>query len=443
MKINKIPKDPGASGWNSILPPQKCYPELAASQNCDNLIIGAGFAGLAAARRIQQLCPNDKTIIVEARRLAQGPAGRNTGFMIDLPHDLASNEYGGDRQRDLNQIKFNRAGIAFAADAAEEYGMPPEAFTKSGRINAAAGEKGLRKNSDYASHLDVLNEAHNFLDQQEMQSLTGSSYYNGGLYTPGAALIQPALFIRNMAQGIANHASIYENSPIISLKKQGDVWQAGTAKASLNVKSVFLAVNGHLESFGFFKRRLMHVFTYASMTRGLSDDEIRALGGEPQWACTPADPMGTTVRRITGTGGSRIIIRNRFTYDPKMEVSDKRITSVSRTHQQAFNNRFPMLKNVSMQYHWGGRLCLSRNKVPAFGKLDAGLFSACCQNGLGVAKGTTSGKLVAELAYGHQSELLKNTLKQEKPEKLPPEPFTWIGANAVMRWGEFRAGTEL
>jgi glycine/D-amino acid oxidase-like deaminating enzyme len=443
MKINKIPKDPGASGWNSILPPQTCYPELAASQNCDNLIIGAGFAGLAAARRIQQLCPNDKTIIVEARRLAQGPAGRNTGFMIDLPHDLASNEYGSDRQRDLNQIKFNRAGIAFAADAAEEYGMPPEAFTKSGRINAAAGEKGLRKNSDYASHLDVLNEAHNFLDQQEMQSLTGSSYYNGGLYTPGAALIQPALFIRNMAQGIANHASIYENSPIISLKKQGDVWQAGTAKASLNVKSVFLAVNGHLESFGFFKRRLMHVFTYASMTRGLSDDEIRALGGEPQWACTPADPMGTTVRRITGIGGSRIIIRNRFTYDPKMEVSDKRITSVSRTHQQTFNNRFPMLKNVSMQYHWGGRLCLSRNKVPAFGKLDAGLFSACCQNGLGVAKGTTSGKLVAELAYGHQSELLKNTLKQEKPEKLPPEPFTWIGANAVMRWGEFRAGTEL
>jgi hypothetical protein len=47
---------------------------------------------------------------------------------------------------------------------------------------------------------------------------------------------------------------------------------------------------------GYFNRRLMHVFTYASMTRRLSSGEVRALGGEPVWGCTPADPMGTTVR---------------------------------------------------------------------------------------------------------------------------------------------------
>jgi len=96
-----------------------------------------------------------------------------------------------------------------------------------------------------------------------------------------------------------------------------------------------------------------------------------------------------------------------------------------------------------MEYQWGGRLCLSRNNVPAFGELETGLFTACCQNGLGVAKGTASGKLAAELACGHQSELLTNMLQQQKPVKLPPEPFTWIGANAVMRWGELRAGAEL
>ena len=153
--------------------------------------------------------------------------------------------------------------------------------------------------------------------------------------------------------------------------------------------------------------------------------------------------MGTTVRRITGTGGARIIIRNRFTYDPGMEVSNKRIDNISRDHQRAFIKRFPSLNNVNMEYKWGGRLCLSRNKVPAFGELEAGLFAACCQNGLGVSKGTASGKLVADLAYGHQSKVLKNTLQQEKPGKLLPEPFTWIGANAFMRWGEFKAGREL
>jgi glycine/D-amino acid oxidase-like deaminating enzyme len=256
-------------------------------------------------------------------------------------------------------------------------------------------------------------------------------------------MIQPALFIRNMARGLSKHAAIYENSPIISLQKQGDAWHACTPKARVSANTVILAVNGHLESFGYFKRRLMHVFTYASMTRALSSDEIRTLGGEPQWACTPADPMGTTVRRITGTGGARIIIRNRFTYDPGMEVSDKRIENISREHQRAFNNRFSSLDRVHMEYQWGGRLCLSRNSVPAFGELETGLFAACCQNGLGVAKGTASGKLVAELMCNHQSDALADMLQQEKPGKLPPEPFAWIGANAVMRWGEFRAGTEL
>ncbi|MCA9772984.1 MAG: FAD-dependent oxidoreductase, partial [Myxococcales bacterium] len=49
-------------------------------------IIGAGFAGLAAARRLAQLRPQDTVVILEARAVAEGPAGRNSGFMIDLPH---------------------------------------------------------------------------------------------------------------------------------------------------------------------------------------------------------------------------------------------------------------------------------------------------------------------------------------------------------------------
>ncbi len=446
VKVKKLPKDPGDTGWNGILSPQRYYPELDTSQTCDNLIIGAGFAGLAAARRISQLGPFDKTIIVEAKRIAQGPAGRNTGFMIDLPHDLASDDYRGETQRDLNHIKFNRAGISFAIEAAKEYGMSGEAFAMSGKINAAASGKGIQNNKDYAAHLKAMNEAHNFLDEKEMQAITGSTYYRGGLYTPGAAMIQPAMFVRDLAAGLAenlaNKLSIYENSAIISLEKQGNSWQAKTAKASISAKNVFLAVNGHLESFGFYQRRLMHVFTYASMTRALSAKEMRTLSGKQRWACLPAHPMGTTVRRITGIGGSRIIIRNRFTYDPGMEVSEKRIENVAHSHRRAFDARFPLLKNVEMQYQWGGRLCLSKNSVAAFGELEPGLFSACCQNGLGVAKGTASGMYAAELAYRHQSDLLSYLLAEEKPGKLPPEPFAWLGANAYMRWSEFRAGTE-
>lgn len=102
-----------------------------------------------------------------------------------------------------------------------------------------------------------------------------------------------------------------------------------------------------------------------------------------------------------------------------------------------------MLAGVEMDYRWGGLLCLSWNSVPAFGEIEPGLFSACCQNGLGTAMGTLSGKLVAELIAGIPSQSLLNMQSHPDPRKLPPEPFLSLGANATMRWGEAKAGREL
>ena len=444
ITVKRLPRDPGPAAWNAILPVRAPHPPLDGAITAEWLVIGAGFAGLAAARRLVQLHPADTIVVLEARAVAEGPAGRNSGFMIDLPHDLTSEDYGGDVSRDRKRTALNRSAIAFCAEAAREYGLTAEAFTQSGKINAAATDKGMTHNASYAAHLEAMGEPHEMLDATRMQALTGIDYYSGGLFTPGAAMIQPALFVRGVADALAagNRILLFENAPVTKLQREGTTWQARTPSGSVSASRVILAVNGHAESFGFFKRRLMHVFTYASMTRALTADETRRLGGEPNWGFTPADPMGTTVRRLSGTGGDRIIIRNRFTYDPSMEVSDARITKVGDDHDSAFQARFPMLKGVTMEYRWGGRLCLSRNDVPAFGEVDNGLYAACCQNGLGTAKGTLAGMLAAELASGVTSDALNDMLCEAAPAKLPPEPLAFVGANAFMRWGEFKAGRE-
>jgi glycine/D-amino acid oxidase-like deaminating enzyme len=95
-----------------------------------------------------------------------------------------------------------------------------------------------------------------------------------------------------------------------------------------------------------------------------------------------------------------------------------------------------------MAYRWGGRLCLSWNGVPAFGEVERGIFSACCQNGLGTAKGTLSGMAAAELATRSNARLARDLLASDAPKTLPPEPIAWLGANATMRWREFKAGRE-
>ena len=291
--------------------------------------------------------------------------------------------------------------------------------------------------------LTALTSPYEVLDAEAMRALTGIPYYRQGLFTPGAAMVQPAMFIRSVADGaVTSGLQLYEQSPVTSLEQVGDGWLARTPTGSVSTQCVVLATNGHAESFGFFERRLMHVFTYASMSRELTAEEVKQLGGQRAWGILPADPMGSTVRRVAGTGGDRIVIRNRFTYDPSMVVGDDRLEKMGRTHDRSFAARFSMLSGVDVQYRWGGRLCLSRNGVPAFGEVEKNLYAACCQNGLGTTKGTLAGMLAAELATQSNNPMIVDMLAFDQPQRLPPEPIAWLGANAVMRWKERKAGAE-
>ena len=95
--------------------------------------------------------------------------------------------------------------------------MPEEALLKIGRINGAAEANGEKHNAEYAAHLDGLAEEYTALDAQQMQQITGSSFYRSGLFMPGAVLLQPALYIRCLADGLAKswskHFQLFEYSP--------------------------------------------------------------------------------------------------------------------------------------------------------------------------------------------------------------------------------------
>jgi glycine/D-amino acid oxidase-like deaminating enzyme len=143
-----------------------------------------------------------------------------------------------------------------------------------------------------------------------MQRITGSEYYLSGLLTPKTVTIQAAAYVRGFAAGLSRTVDIYENSPVIAMERADGVWKVCTPQGSVSASKVILSVNGHLQSFGFLKQRLMHIFLYASMTRALSVEEVRKLGGEPSWGVAPANPFGSSVRKISGVGGHRILMRN-------------------------------------------------------------------------------------------------------------------------------------
>ena len=439
-----ISKNPGPSAWNELLPEREPLPSLSSNLTSDWLIVGAGFAGLSAARRVQQEAPNDSVVILDAQGLASGPAGRNSGFMIDLPHDLASDDYGGQIENDRETITQNRYAINFVRESVEALQLPKECFKEIGKINGAATAKGMRHNHDYAKHLSKLGEKYEYLDANSMKDITGTNYYKGGLFTPGTVMIQPALYIRALGEKIlSNRVRLYESSPVEELNKIGSDWQAKTPKGLVTASKVILAVNGNIENFGYFQNSLLHIYTYGSITQKLTPDQIKILGGKKEWGITPADPLGTTVRRISGIGGDRIVIRNRFTFNPNMSPKKSTLDNVLKSHVKSFSDRFPMLKDIKLTQTWGGHLTLSRNNVAAFGELKPGLFSACCQNGLGTVKGTLHGLAAADLAMGKKTALVEQLLNKPKPKKLPFKPLTKIAVSSRIKLGELLAGKEL
>ena len=56
---------------------------LKSNDDCEWLVIGAGYTGLSAARKLGQLYPNKKIILVDAQLAGEGASSRNSGYLVD------------------------------------------------------------------------------------------------------------------------------------------------------------------------------------------------------------------------------------------------------------------------------------------------------------------------------------------------------------------------
>ena len=439
LPCNIIPQDDGRCGWYESLPAPAPAIPLQGNVKADWVVLGAGLAGLAAARRLAELQPDKQIALIEARRVGFGAAGRNSGFMIDLPHDLTSHSYTGAREADFRQICLNRGAIDFMRNIVTRNNIECD-WQENGKLHGAVEPHGIKALEAFAKGLSALNEPYEQLDSEAMKRLTGTSFYKAGLHAPGAVLVQPAALARGLGATLPENVQLYEDSPVRNIQLAA-IHTLATDQGKITTPKLILANNAYAATFGQLglKGRILPVYTYGSLTRPLSAEEQATLGGEERWGLIPADPMGTTVRRL---GNGRICIRNSFTYNPSVSASAQRLKRALASHQHSFEKRFPMLPKVTLEYTWGGALCVSRNGGAPFGQIRPGVFSALCQNGLGLTRGTISGKLIAEYALGVQSELLDYMLLQPQPQSNPPEPILGIGVRSTLAWKEWQAGTE-
>ena len=440
-RATRWPNDRHLSGWYHCLPKPDSLPSLYTTESVDVVIVGAGFAGLAAAQRLQQNDASLSIAILEAQGLAWGACGRNSGFMIDLPHELNSSNYSSEQNADLQQIAENRLSIDFTLETAKQWGLS-ECLDEVGKYHGATSGAGLKALNAYTEHLAALGEPFSILSKQSLAEALGTEYYDGGIHTPNAVLIQPAHYILGLGHGLHSlpNVTVYEHSPALEITASQNGVTVRTEHGALSAATVILANNGHIESFGIAPSRLLHLFTYASMTQQLSPEQFNTLGTEPSWGLIPAAPMGTTLRKLRDR---RILIRNQWTYNPNLESSARQLKRYEAQHDDCFKRRFPHFSEVAMEYRWSGPIALTLNSVPIFGEIERNVLAATGCLGLGTTKSTLMGLLIADKITGKDNPLIDHYDAHPEPSRLPPSVLSRIGIPSYLKWSHWRAGNDL
>lgn len=439
-KIN-LPYDDASCGWYSALAEQPTCQRLHGEQRADYAVIGAGFAGLAAARRLAEHHPEARILLVDAQRVGYGASGRNSGFVIDLPHKFALEHP--DPRHKQRLLGLNRAAIDQLQSLVQRHDIDCQ-WSHAGKYQGAVGPRGMAYLAHFEKLMTDLGEPFQRIGPDELAKVVGTRHYSGAIYTPGCYLMQPAALVTGLGRSLPGNVELLEESPIQRLERDSDGgWILHGTSGRIRTPQLLLGTSIFTQEFGYLRNRLLPVMTFASWTRPLSDTELQAYGGQLDWGLTPADHAGTTVRM---TQDRRLIIRNTYKHVPKYgkSTSDAMRARVREDHRQAFLTRFPQLAQVPFTHTWGGVYAISRNFTNFFGELAPGVHASACDNGVGAAWGTISGTLLADIAVGADSAQLRDIQAVTgMPSLNPPEPFLGLGVRTRIRLAAWTSRSEV
>lgn len=421
--IKRLPADDRTNGWSAVLPERSPAPALEGEHSFDWVIVGSGYAGIAAARRLAELRPNDSIALLDSGAVGENASGRNSGFAIDLPHVPGNSATSVEQGRRATRV--NRFVMADLEQQIKTHGIDC-GWERRGRYHAAV-TAGVAASAlgTYAANLDAWSEPYETLTRDALAQRLGTRYYHSAIYTPGTCLMNPAALVRGLADSLPSTVSRFEHSAVIEIETGGKSPYVRTERGRIRFGKLILAVNPFAQSFGVFKNRQIPMLLFASLTKPLTPAQQAKLGTDASWGITPAHGVAGSTLRLTPD--KRLLIRQGFEYSPALRTDEARRSAARAQHAQLLAGRFGHMAELEIEHFWMGWLGISHNHAPAFGQVGERVYAAACCNGSGIVRHTAAGRLIAELALGERSELADDFLVQGTASYIPPRPLRDLG----------------
>ena len=401
-------------------------------EDLDVLVIGAGYTGLAAAMTAHDL--GARAAVCDTKVPGKGASTRNGGMFGAHPRltwQALSRKYGIDVADEI----FNEASEAqnFVERLINKEKINCD-LERSGRIQLAWTQSHFESQKHLASFIaSKTNIEVSIISRPQLYKEIKTNRYFGGLLFKNHCGIDPA----KLHSGLVNSLNlrgvpIFENTPILSVRRENGGFRVRSKWQSLFVKKVIMATNGYTkDNFHWFQRRVFPLPSFLIATENIPGDLIKEL-------CPGRRMMVETRAQYNyfrvSPDGKKIIFGGRAAMKP-IDLC----TAANRL-KLSLNDIWPELQRYCVTHVWSGNTGYSFNQLPHVGQTE-GIFYAMGFSGSGTVLAPYLGAKAAYLALDdpractpYQKTRLRTSLLHftSKPYFLSVADF-WY-KNVVDRW---------
>jgi glycine/D-amino acid oxidase-like deaminating enzyme len=360
--------------WHATMPALPDRSGKALPNAADVVVIGGGYTGVAAARRLAS--SGASVAVLEANSLGWGASTRNGGIA-----------HPGYKWGPESLVKrYGRAlGVRLYAESVEATDL----LVRTIRDNDIDAD--LRLNG-YLELAWSRSDAEAFIDEapmrtewgtparvvphEELASEVGTTAYHGGLALDSGGVLHPGKWFAGLV-GLAEAAGagLHEGVRALAIRRQPDGrFVVETSRGAIHARDVLVATNAYTDGVApALRRRIIPIGSYIIATEPLPEDLARDI--------SPTGRAYFDTRNFLSywhvSADRRLIWGGRVSFFP---------TSVEKTARLLYRRMLevhPQVAGYRVEYSWGGKIGMTFDRMPHIGRSGGVMYAmGCCGSGV-------------------------------------------------------------
>jgi glycine/D-amino acid oxidase-like deaminating enzyme len=409
-------------------------PALPGDTEVDVAVVGGGFTGLWTAYYLMRVDPSLRVAVLEKEIAGFGASGRNGGWCSDLfPASWPAITRAHGRDAALAMKRAMRSSIDAVEAAIAEDGLDCD-FARGGSLGFARSVVQLERaraavaaSREWGDGDDDLR----LLSAEEVSSVAGVSGTLAATYTPHCAALDPGALVRNLATAVVRRgAALYEGTAVTEIRPHRVVTEHGTVRA----ETVVRATEAYTAALPGARRDLAPVYSLIVATEPLPASVLDQVGLVERQTFADHRHLVCYGQR---TADGRIVFGGRgapYHFGSRTEPSFDLEPRVFAALRRSVVDMFPALAGVRFTHEWGGALGVARDWHAGVG-LDRSTGFAWAGGYVGDGLSTTnlSGRTLADLITGADTDLVALPWVGHRSRRWEPEPLRYLGINAGLQ----------